>query len=105
MTISPADQFEAARPSAGVAIRVRCAWENTPQGLAKTPLAELINLTLDGETVAPQLVARRRPNGLFDDHYHLLALSNPPAGKHTVTATVRQRTSGLDSQRTIEFVV
>jgi hypothetical protein len=105
IALTPNDEWEVGRPSEGVAIRVRCAWENTPQGLAKTPITELVKLDLDGQTVMPELISRRRPNGLFEDHYHLLRLAKPSAGGHQVTATVRHRKTGVESQRTIEFVV
>ena len=32
-------------------LRVRCAWENTTQGLPKTPIVELVTLTVDGADV------------------------------------------------------
>jgi hypothetical protein len=104
VALTPADEFEAGRPTEGMAIRVRCAWENTPQGLAKSPLVEFVKLVIDGEAATPQLVARRRPNGLFDDHYHLLALPKLSAGNHTATAIVRHLATGSESERTIEFV-
>lgn len=103
VALKPDDQFEVGQPTSGVAIRVRCAWENTAQGLAKTPITELVALTLDGDSVTPQLISRRRPNGLYDDHYHLFTIPKPTAGKHTVTATVRVLRTSVTVQRTIEF--
>ena len=39
---------------------------------------------------ALELVARKRPNGLFDEHLHVFASPDIAAGKHTATATVRE---------------
>lgn len=103
--LKPDDQFEVGRPAEGMAIRVRCAWENTAQGLAKTPITELVALVLDGESVTPQLITRRRPNGLYDDHYHLFTVAKPSPGKHTVTATVRMLREARHEQRTVDFSV
>ncbi len=97
------DELEAGRPEKGVTLRVRCAWENTPQGLAKTPLAELVRLTVDGRGVTPTLVARKRPNGLFDEHAHHFAMPHPVAGKHSATATVRVLATGAEVVRTVSF--
>ncbi len=103
VAVRPSDEFEAARPERGVTLRVRCAWENTPQGLLKAPLSELVSLTLDGAVVTPTLLEKKRANGLFDEHAHLLSLSNSPPGPHTATATVRILATGATASRTIEF--
>jgi prenyltransferase beta subunit len=105
VAVAPQDQFEVGRPESGITIRVRCAFENTTQGLAKKPLAELVKLTVDGAEAKPKLVERRRPNGNWDDHYHLYHIVQPTAGKHTATATVHDLATKRESQRTIEFVV
>ena len=103
VVLTPADEFEAGRPTEGMAIRIRCAWENTAQGLPKKPLTELVALKLDGDLVKPELIAHRRANGVFEDHYHLLQLSKLSSGTHTATATVRQLADGAESHRTIMF--
>ncbi len=97
------DEFEAARPEQGVTLRVRCAWENTPQGLLKSPLSELIKLTVDGMAVTPTLLEKKRPNGLLDEHAHLFVLPNPTSGPHTATATVRVLATGATVERTVTF--
>src|SRR6185295_6529018 len=56
VALSPQDQFEAARPDKGVTLRIRCAWQNTPQGLLKQPLTELVKLFVDGTEAVPELV-------------------------------------------------
>ncbi|MCX7046940.1 MAG: prenyltransferase [Candidatus Sumerlaeota bacterium] len=106
VAVKPGDEFEAARPSQGVTIRVRCAWENTAQGLPKNPIAELKKLTIDGAEVSPKLVAKKQPRGAaFQDYYHELNLPNPVPGKHTATAVVHLISANSESSRTIEFVI
>jgi len=105
VVLRPEESLEVGRPEGGVAIRVRCAWENTPQGLAKQPLAELVALTLDGAETEPTLIARRRPNGLYEEHCHLLNLPTIAPGKHTAAVTVRDLKTKSEFRRTVEFVV
>jgi hypothetical protein len=105
VAVRAGDEFEAARPEKGVTLRVRCAWQNTPQGLLKEPLAEFVKLTVDGLEAAPQLTKKARPNGLFDDHYHSINLTTLAAGKHTATAHVRIIETKAEISRTIQFEV
>ena len=103
--IKPNDNFEIARPETGVTLRVRCAWENTPQGLPKKPIVELHSLALDDSIQSPKLVTRKRPNGAgFADYYHELHLPTVTPGIHKVTARVRTVDSGEETVRSIEFV-
>ena len=106
VALKAADEFEAGRPEKGVAIRVRCAWENATQGTPKNPIAELVKLLVDGAEMQPRLVARKggRGGGLAD-HYHILELVNPPPGKHTATAVVRELATKKELSRTLEFTV
>jgi hypothetical protein len=104
VAVTPADEFEAARPDRGVTIRVRCAWENTTQGQPRQPIAELVKLVVDGSDASPTLVAKNRPAGAgLEDHYHQLHLADPAPGKHTATAVVREVATGAETSRTIEF--
>jgi hypothetical protein len=106
VALTPNDPFEAGRPERGVALRVRCAWENTAQGLAKAPLAELVSLRVDDREVQPELIARQRPNGLFDDHAHVFPIpADAPRGKHRATAVVRVLATKQEITRAVEFVV
>ena len=106
VAVRPEDPFEAARPEKGIMIRVRCAWENTTQGLPTKPIAELVKLTVDGAEVSPKLVARKQPRGgAYADHYHHVSLPNPAPGRHTVAATVRVVETRAESRREIEFSV
>ncbi len=105
VAIKPGDEFEVGRPERGVAIRVRCAWQNTTQGLPKKPLTELVKLMVAGKQVEPEHVIRRRPNDAIEDDYFLYKWVEAPAGKHTASATVRNIATGEESWRPIEFVV
>jgi hypothetical protein len=104
--VRPTDEFEAGRPESGVNLRVRCAWENTPQGLLKSPISELVKLSVDGREVTPTLVSRKAQNNLLAEHAHHFALPADAAkGKHTVTAVVRVLATKQESTRTVEFSV
>ncbi|WP_435015536.1 prenyltransferase/squalene oxidase repeat-containing protein [Tundrisphaera sp. TA3] len=106
VAVAPGDAFEAARPDIGFAIRVRCAWENTGPGMPSRPLAELESLAVDGEVVAPALVAKKRPNGTgLVDHYHVHPIAQPRPGRHTATAVVRDIRTGIEAERSISFDV
>ncbi len=101
--VRASDEFEALRPERGTALRVRCAWENTPQGLPKAPLAELISLAVDGVVVSPALIDKPRPNGLRDEHAHVFAMPESARGRHTAKATIRILATGATVSRTIDF--
>jgi hypothetical protein len=102
--LTAADVFEAGRPESGLALRVRCAWENTPQGLLKAPLSELVRLNVDGREVTPVLESRKRSNGLLDEHAHFYTLTSEAArGRHSATAVVRVLATGAEVTRTVEF--
>jgi hypothetical protein len=103
VALTPADEFEAGRPESGLAIRVRCAWENTAQGLARQPLSELVRLLVDGREVIPGLIARKRPNGMYEEYCHQLLLPRLEPGKHTATATVHVIATNALVTRTLEF--
>ena len=84
-------------------VRVRCAWENTPQGLLRRPLSELVRLEVDGREVKADLFSKQRPNGLYDDHYHHVHFDSLPPGKHIATAVVRTMESNAETTRSVEF--
>lgn len=104
VVVKPGDEFEAARPERGVALRVRCQWVNTTQGLPKTPVTELVSLTVDGQKVTPKEVKKGRAPKL-SDVYHLHTIESPTPGKHTATVTVREIEGGKQTSRTVEFTV
>jgi len=104
VAVRPGDEFETARPNQGVTLRIRCAWENTPQGLLKQPIAEFLKLTVDGKEMSPTLVSRKRPNGpLLDDHYHYLDLPDLAPGQHTATVVARVTATKAEVVRTVQF--
>lgn len=106
VAVGPGDEFEVARPETGIAIRVRCAWQNTAQGQPRAPMVELVSLAVDGSKVEPALVARRRPAGpALADHYHVYHLADPSPGPHTATAVVRPVDGGSEVSRTMRFRV
>jgi hypothetical protein len=105
VALRPADEFEVGRPEKGIAIRVRCAWENTTQGLPKKPITELVKLLVAGKEVTPDHVIRRRPNDAMEDDYYLYEWPDPPAGTHRATATVRKMGTREESWRHVEFTV
>ncbi|MBC7365840.1 MAG: terpene cyclase/mutase family protein [Undibacterium sp.] len=104
VALRPDDEFEVGRPAHGLALRVRCAWKNTPQGLPQSPLAELVRLTLDDAPATAVLVERPRAKGPgLSDHYHLLALPTLAPGEHRATAIVRELATGRETTGTLRF--
>ncbi|MBE0540198.1 MAG: terpene cyclase/mutase family protein [Verrucomicrobia bacterium] len=104
VVVRPEDEFEVARPDTGVTLRIRCAWENTPQGLLRQPITEFVKLSLDGREMMPTLVSKKRPSGtLLNDHYHELQLRELKPGKHTATVVVRVIATGEQLSRTLSF--
>ena len=104
VAVGPGDAFEAGRPAAGIALRVRCARRNTPQGLPREPLAALVRLAVDGQEVRPETVSRRLPgNGALEDEYALHLPADPAPGRHTAEAVVRVIATEEELHRTITF--
>jgi hypothetical protein len=104
VAVHAGDAFETASPDSGITLRIRCAWENNPQGRLKQPRAEFVKLTVDDREAKPLLVARKRPNGpLLDDYYHHLHLPDITPGGHSATVIVRDLGSGQMIHQTIEF--
>ncbi len=99
------DVLEPGRPEQGMILRVRCAWENTAQGLPKNPLSELVRLRVDGREVAPDLVERKRSNGQREDHYHRWVATGLAPGRHVATVVVRVLATGMEVAKTAEFLV
>jgi hypothetical protein len=106
VVVRPEDEFEVARPDAGVTLRIRCAWENTPQGLLRQPITEFVKLSVDGSEVTPMQVSKKRPNGpLLNDNYHELRLPELKPGNHTATVVVRVAATGEVRSRTLDFLL
>ncbi|MEO5801909.1 MAG: prenyltransferase/squalene oxidase repeat-containing protein [Verrucomicrobiota bacterium] len=102
VAIRPDDALEVARPAEGVTLRIRCAWENTTQGLPKKPLVELVKLVVDGVEVSTKPVEQKKGGGLSDTfhHYHLPSLS---PGKHSAVATARILQMKTTFSKTLHF--
>lgn len=102
VAVRPEDEFEADRPAAGMAIRVRCAWQASYLGALQKPLAELVRLSVDGREVTPTLVERKGTNTRAGEHAHVYALNGAAAeGQHRVTAVVRELATGREITRTV----
>lgn len=102
VAVRPEDEFESDRPVAGMAIRVRCAWQASYVGALQKPLAELVRLSVDGREVTPTLVERRHTNTRAGEHAHLHVLTGAAAeGQHSVTAVVRELATGREITRTV----
>ncbi|MBX7121885.1 MAG: terpene cyclase/mutase family protein [Opitutaceae bacterium] len=92
VTLRPEDTFEAGHPKAGVVLRLRCAWKNTPQGFPRERMSDLVALRVDDREVQPELVEIPRPKGGgLADCYFLLPLSE---SARQADATVREVSSG-----------
>lgn len=105
VAVTPHDKFESARPDAGVTLRVRCAWENTTQGLPKKPISELVRLTVDGVETTPTLAQIKAPRGAaLEDHYHFVHLPELSPGEHTASAVARVVETRKEVERSVRFV-
>jgi hypothetical protein len=104
VVVRPEDEFEVARPDTGIALRIRCAWENTPQGLLRQPITEFVKLSVDNSEVTPTQISKKRPSGpLFTDYYHELQLRELNPGSHTATVVVRGIATGEERSRMLDF--
>lgn len=100
--LRPEGRFEAGCPEKGMNLRVRCAWSNTPQGRPKTPLAEMVSVTLDDKELLMEPARSTAANGALLDSYHLAPLGGVEAGEHEVVATVRRIADGAIVRRAIK---
>lgn len=87
VVVSATDPFEDAKPSEGRAVRIRCRWRNSVQGLPLEPLAELVRVSADGEPLRAERVDRKDAKGRLADSYHLAPL--PRGQVQWVEAVVR----------------
>lgn len=101
MAIRPGEPFEAGAPETGVAVRLRCRHENTTMGGPKTPLVELVSLSVDGVAVTPELVELKNNRGQPADRYHIHRVAAP--GGHRAEARVRTILTGEESALAIRF--
>ncbi len=104
VVVKAEDEFEVGRPASGVNIRVRCQWDNTPQGLPKTERVQLVRLLVDGEEVATKEV-RKGAAPKLADVYQECPLPSLKAGKHSVLAEVKILESGKVEKVSSEFSI
>lgn len=103
--LRPEDVLEAGRPERGVAVRVRCWWGTTNQGVPKQERVRLAGLLVDGEKAEPVPVQAKNAQGAIVDRYHLLHLPDLKPGRHTVEAAVEQVMGGAQQKLALEFTI
>lgn len=103
VAIGPEDVLETGCPSQGMAIRIRCAWSNTTQGLLIEPLSKLLSLTIDGRVVVPREIRSESKNGKLSDSYHLYEMPDVARGEHRAEARVEILSTGEQEIESIEF--
>ncbi|HMJ89816.1 MAG TPA: hypothetical protein VK530_08365, partial [Candidatus Acidoferrum sp.] len=77
-------------------LRVRCWWETTNQGVPKTQITELVQLTLDGKRLDANEVTTKGPQGNRNDHYYIAVLRELEPGMHSGVARLRVKASGRE---------
>src|SRR6185436_7007300 len=81
------DAFEAGASVERAALRIRCWWDCTVQGVLKAPRVELNHVTLDGETIETTPVEKKNAQGAHIDQYHLAPLVR--SGRKKVVVKMR----------------
>ncbi|TWU33907.1 prenyltransferase/squalene oxidase repeat-containing protein [Novipirellula artificiosorum] len=103
VAIGPDDTFETGCPAKGIAIRVRCAWSNTGQGLLKEPLSKLLSLTVDGQVVPTREIRSQSKNGKWNDIHDLYEMPEGVRGQHQAEARVHVLSTGEQIIESIRF--
>jgi hypothetical protein len=95
--LRPGMPFEKQCPATGVAIRIRLAYasDNPSRVFQQDPLSELISLTVDGQTVQPQVVSSEH-----DKHY-LYTL--PDATAKAASANLRSLSTREQQSLTVDL--
>ncbi len=95
VVLTPEDHEELGRPDHGVTLRLRLAHTNNSRGKPIDPLAALVSVALDGQTVPIRAVIDTDPKtGGLNDVYHLAPLGHLTGAPHRVTIVVRDLSSG-----------
>jgi len=102
--LRPSDAFEAGCPDTGIALRLRCWWECTVQGVPKKPLVELMQVSLDGQRVEASVVEKKNERGGVADYYHLVQLPELSPGNHAISVTVRKLETREEFHKTFEVM-
>lgn len=104
IVVRPGDVFEAGAPEAGVALRVRTGWTNSPQAALLKPHAEFAGLTLDGRPVETRPVQIKDAKGAVLDAYRIVELRDLAPGAHVAVATATRVGDGSAVEARVEFV-
>ncbi|MBI4905476.1 MAG: terpene cyclase/mutase family protein [Acidobacteria bacterium] len=102
VAVTPTSLFEEARPSEGVALRLRLRHRNTTQGGPAEPEAQLVELTVDGKQVEPRLVEKTNNRKQLSDRYYRFDRANL-TGRHTAAARVKLLSTGQEERFEIAF--
>ncbi len=104
VAIRPEDEYEVGRPDRGVALRIRCAWENTTQGQPKTPLVDFVALTVDGQQVVPErMESRGGRNGGLSDVVYRWADTADVSGPRFAEVIGKVRKTGVEIVRKLRY--
>ena len=103
VAVGPDDEFEAGRPDDGVTLRIRCARENTTQGLPKKPIVEFVKLAVDGKEVSTKLIEQNKGAVLADSYQQFYLPASKGTHRATVTAKIIRTSETVT--KTLEFVV
>ena len=98
VAVRASDPFEDAKPAARRAVRLRCRYRNSTQGLPLEPLAELIALQVDGKRLEPERFERKDPKGRLADCYYLAPL--PDEESKLVEAVLKNLKTGATERVT-----
>lgn len=101
VAVKAADEFEAGRPTQGIALRARC-WHNG-RGFPAQPVVEFVRLVLDGTEVKAELIEKKDAKGKVSDRYHQFHPNDLSPGKHSAILTVRHIARKVEQEVRLEF--
>jgi hypothetical protein len=84
------DPFEKGVPANSSALRIRCWWETTPQGVLKNPVTELVEVKLGSAKLEMKDVTTKNPQGNRTDYFHIAALPENYAREGVARIRVRE---------------
>lgn len=103
--LKPGEPFENGAPADGVDLRIRTRWRNTKQGLPKTPMAELVSLSVAGQKLATKRVEQGGDRGGLREVYEMAHVEAMEPGVHRAEVELKLVGSGEVVKREVEFVV